>query len=46
MIKIEAGMKVPADCILFDGIDVKADESSLTGEPEPMDKFAVNPSNI
>ncbi len=33
IIKIESGMRVPADCILFEGTDVACDESGLTGEP-------------
>ena len=27
IITIEAGMRIPADCILIDGMDVKCDES-------------------
>jgi len=34
VIKIEAGMKVPADCVLVSSTDVATDESAMTGEPE------------
>jgi P-type E1-E2 ATPase len=34
IIKIEQGMKIPADCILLDGIDIACDESAMTGEPD------------
>ncbi len=38
LIKIEQGMRIPADCILINGYDVATDESSLTGEAEQMEK--------
>ena len=31
IITIEAGMKIPADCILIDGIDVECDETMYKG---------------
>ena len=34
VIQVEAGMKIPADCVLLTGTDVTADEAALTGEPE------------
>lgn len=45
VIKIEQGMRIPADCILLDGIDVSADESSMTGEPDHMEKTHVTEEN-
>jgi len=38
-------MKIPADCILIDGIDISCDESAMTGEPDQMEKSAVTESN-
>ena len=46
VIQLEAGMKIPADCILLTGVDVAADEASLTGEPEQMEKSDVNEHNV
>lgn len=46
LIKIESGMKIPADCILMAGTDVAADESAMTGEPEQMEKSAVTEDNV
>jgi len=34
VIKIEAGMRIPADCVLIEGTDIATDESAMTGEPE------------
>lgn len=34
LIQFQAGMKVPADCIMISGQDVLTDESELTGEPD------------
>jgi magnesium-transporting ATPase (P-type) len=31
IITIEAGMRIPADCILIDGMDVNCDESMYKG---------------
>lgn len=45
IIKIEQGMRIPADCILLDGIDVSTDESAMTGEPDQMEKSAVTAQN-
>ena len=38
LIKIEAGMRIPADSILISGTDVATDESPMTGEPEQVEK--------
>jgi calcium-translocating P-type ATPase len=45
VIKIESGMKIPADCILIEGTDVATDESAMTGEPEQVEKHIVNEAN-
>jgi magnesium-transporting ATPase (P-type) len=45
LIKIEQGMSIPADCILIEGTDIGTDESTLTGEPELVDKYALNSEN-
>ncbi len=45
IIKIESGMKVPADCILIEGTDISTDESAMTGEPEQVEKAPVNEGN-
>ncbi len=38
LIIIKEGDRVPADCILLAGKNIKVDESLLTGESEPVDK--------
>jgi Ca2+-transporting ATPase len=38
LIKIEAGGRVPADCVLIEGTDFATDESTMTGEPEQVEK--------
>jgi magnesium-transporting ATPase (P-type) len=38
-------MRIPADCILIDGIDISCDESAMTGEPEHMEKSSVTDDN-
>lgn len=45
VIKIEQGMRIPADCILLEGIDVSTDESAMTGEPDQMEKNGVTAAN-
>lgn len=40
IILLEAGDAVPADARLFDTASLKAEESALTGESVPSDKFA------
>ena len=39
--KIETGMRIPGDSILVAGTDVATDESSMTGEPEQVEKSVV-----
>ena len=39
-------MRIPADCLLISGTDIAVDESSMTGEPEQVEKQAVNESNF
>jgi magnesium-transporting ATPase (P-type) len=34
-------MKIPADCLLLEGIYVSCDESAMTGETEHVEKSAV-----
>jgi P-type E1-E2 ATPase len=34
VIKIEQGMRIPADCIVIEDMDIATDESAMTGEPE------------
>jgi calcium-translocating P-type ATPase len=46
IIKLEAGMRIPADCLLIHGIDFAADEAALTGEPEQVEKSEVNEHNV
>ena len=41
VIKLSAGMSIPADCILIHGIDIAADESAMTGEPDQIEKTGV-----
>lgn len=45
VIKIESGMRVPADCLLINGTDVACDESAMTGEPDQMEKTPLNESS-
>ena len=40
IIKLCAGDRVPADARLVNSNDLSIDESSLTGEPEPREKFS------
>jgi len=43
--KFEAGMKVPADCLMLEGQDVTCDEGALTGEPDFMEKVPATSEN-
>jgi Ca2+-transporting ATPase len=45
ILKFEAGMKVPCDCIMIEGQDVTCTESELTGEPDAVEKVVVDESN-
>lgn len=45
IVKIEAGCRIPADCILLEGTDIATDESGLTGEPEQVEKSPLSPEN-
>lgn len=45
VIKFEAGMKMPADCIMIDGQDVVCDEGELTGEPIGVEKTPIDERN-
>jgi len=45
LIKLEAGMRVPADCVLIEGTDIATDESAMTGEPEQVEKQSVTAQN-
>jgi P-type E1-E2 ATPase len=45
IIKLEQGMRIPADSLLIDGIDIACDESAMTGEPEHMEKSHVTDAN-
>ena len=38
IIEIEAGDRIPADCIIANGDSIQSDESILTGESVPVDK--------
>ena len=42
IILLESGNNVPADCKIVECINLKIEESSLTGEPEPIEKNKVN----
>jgi magnesium-transporting ATPase (P-type) len=39
---IDAGMELPGDGIVIEGFDVEADESAMTGEPEPLPKNSID----
>jgi Ca2+-transporting ATPase len=45
LIYFEAGMKVPADCIMVEGQDVATIEGELTGEPDNMEKLVIDENN-
>jgi magnesium-transporting ATPase (P-type) len=38
VVNISEGMEVPADCILIEANEITADESAMTGEPDPIPK--------
>lgn len=37
---------MPADCIVFESVNISTDESALTGEPDELKKFPVTADNI
>ena len=39
---VRPGDKIPADMIIFNAVDFKVNNSSLTGESEPLDRFPAN----
>ncbi|KAF9036806.1 aminophospholipid-transporting P-type ATPase [Panaeolus papilionaceus] len=41
IVLLRSGDKTPADLILFSSADLKVDNSSLTGESEPQERFAI-----
>ena len=45
IIQISQGMRIPADCLLLEGIDVSTDEAAMTGEPDQMEKSNVTEQN-
>ena len=48
IIELEAGMYVPADCRIIESFNLKIEESSLTGETEPVTKSVneINKKNV
>lgn len=40
VVELKAGDRIPADCLLLEGVGLKADESILTGESEAVSKQA------
>jgi calcium-translocating P-type ATPase len=46
VIEISQGMRIPADCILLEGIDISCDEAAMTGEPDHMEKTAITHENF
>jgi len=45
VIILETGDRVPADAVILESSNVQADESLLTGESVPVEKFAVSPDS-
>lgn len=46
IVLIKQGENIPADCLLFEDFNISTNESSLTGEPDELKKFAVTDENI
>jgi P-type E1-E2 ATPase len=45
LVDVAKGMKVPADCMLVSGQNVKCKEDALTGEPDDLDKTPLTKEN-
>ncbi|ORX66215.1 hypothetical protein DL89DRAFT_270391 [Linderina pennispora] len=45
VVYLRMGDKIPADCYVFSGSDLKVDNSSLTGESDPQERGAGNKNN-
>lgn len=45
VIELEAGDRIPADCIIIKGEDIHSDESILTGESVPVEKKIYKSNN-
>lgn len=43
VIILEAGDRIPADAVILESSNIQVDESLLTGESVPVEKFAVSP---
>jgi Ca2+-transporting ATPase len=43
---LSSGEDIPADAIIIDSFGLKVDESTLTGESRPVDKYSVSASKI
>ncbi len=46
LIILEPGDRIPADAILIDSVNLQLDESLLTGESVPVEKFAATPGTV
>lgn len=45
VIILDAGYRVPADALILESSNTQVDESLLTGESVPVEKFAVSPNS-
>lgn len=46
VIFISEGLKIPADCVVLDGNDLKVNEATLTGEPDGVWKTAIEKGDL
>ena len=46
VILIETGMRIPADCILIDGMDITVDEAPYFEDRETINKKSLSIGNI
>lgn len=46
LLVINQGIEVPADCIVIQSLKLVSDESSVTGEGDPMEKHEITNENI